>query len=275
MTAIVANNPFRLSGGTGGIENVERIRCGDRNAFVWLCRLHDFIPVAVAAHHELSALHVALRNHTSPGFVPGNSKRFVEEGFVRNYSLHLYTTRGRNDHFRVGIIDARREFVCSKAAEYHGVDCPQAGAREHCYSRLRDHRHVDDHAIAFTDTQARERSRKTGYPVAQFAVSERFADTSDRAVLDERWLIATALFNVKVEGVVTGVHFAANEPAIERLACCRRAPCPISCTSGLLPRLRPRNRQGLLMTGQTRPCRDPVPMQFSARIISWGGLYRS
>ena len=58
---------------------------------MWLCRLHDFIPVAVAAHHELSALHVALKNHTSPGFVPGNSKRFVEEGFVRNYSLHLYT----------------------------------------------------------------------------------------------------------------------------------------------------------------------------------------
>jgi len=239
MTAIVANNPFRLSGGTGGIENVERIRCGDRNAFVWLCRLHDFIPVAVAAHHELSALHVALKNHTSSGFVPGNSKRFVEEGFVRNYSLHLYTTRGRNDHFRVGIIDARREFVCSKAAEYHGVDCPQAGAREHCYSRLRDHRHVDDHAIAFTDTQARERSRKTGYPVAHFAVSERFADTSDRAVLDERGLIATALFNVKVEGVVTGVHFAANEPAIERLAAVveHLVPflVPVDCFRGFAP----------------------------------------
>ena len=99
MTAIVANNPFRLSGGTGGIENVERIRCGDRNAFVWLCRLHDFIPVAVAAHHELSALHVALKNHTSPWFVPGNSKRFVEEGFVRNYSLHLYTTRAETITF--------------------------------------------------------------------------------------------------------------------------------------------------------------------------------
>src|SRR2546425_161571 len=142
MTAIVANNPFRLSGGTGGIENVERIRCGDRNAFVGLCRLQD-------------------------------------------------------------------------------------------------HRHVDDHAIAFTDTQARERSRKTGYPVAQFAVSERFADTSDRAVLDERWLIATALFNVKVEGVVTGVHFAANEPAIERLAAVveHLVPflVPVDCFRGFAP----------------------------------------
>lgn len=130
-------------------------------------------------------------------------------------------------------------FVCSKAAEYHGVDCPQAGAREHCYSRLRDHRHVDDHAIAFTDTQARERSRKTGYPVAQFAVSERFADTSDRAVLDERGLIATALFNVKVEGVVTGVHFAANEPAIERLAAVveHLVPflVPVDCFRGFAP----------------------------------------
>ncbi len=149
-------------------------------------------------------------------------------------------------------------FVCSKAAEYHGVDCPQAGAREHCYSRLRDHRHVDDHAIAFTDTQARERSRKTGYPVAQFAVSERFADTSDRAVLDERGLIATALFNVKVEGVVTGVHFAANEPAIERLAA-----------------VVDQKPAGSFNDRSNAACRDPVPMQFSARIIAWGGLYRS
>src|SRR5207244_4984307 len=106
MTAIVANNPFRLSGGTGGIENVERIRCGERNAFVWLCRLHDFIPVAVAAHHELSALHVALKNHTSPGFVPGNSKRFVEEGLVRNYSLDLYTTRA--DTITFGLASSMR-----------------------------------------------------------------------------------------------------------------------------------------------------------------------
>jgi hypothetical protein len=35
-----------------------------------------------------------------------------------------------------------------------------ANGLTHCHSRLGDHRHVDDHAIAFADTQARQRSRK-------------------------------------------------------------------------------------------------------------------
>ena len=52
-------------------------------------------------------------------------------------------------------------------------------------------------------------------------------------------MIATALFNVKVEGVVTGVHFAANEPAIERLAAVveHLVPflVPVDCFRGFAP----------------------------------------
>ena len=107
MTAVVANNPFRLPGGTGGIEDVERIGCGHRNALVWPCRLSDFIPVAVAAHHKFGAFHLALKDDTSLRFVPGDSNGFVEERFVGSYSLHLHTARGGNDHFRLGIVDTR------------------------------------------------------------------------------------------------------------------------------------------------------------------------
>src|SRR5439155_24717477 len=72
MTAVIANNSFRLPGGARGIENVEGMRCGHRNALVWLRRLHDFIPVAVAACREFGALHLALKDDAALRFVPGD-----------------------------------------------------------------------------------------------------------------------------------------------------------------------------------------------------------
>jgi hypothetical protein len=86
---------------------------------VWLCRLHDFIPVEVAACHEFGALHFSLENYTTLRFVFCDSERLVEEGFVRNYSLHLHTARGGNDYFGLCIVEARRQFVCGEAAEDH------------------------------------------------------------------------------------------------------------------------------------------------------------
>ena len=111
MTAVVAYYPFRLPSGAGRIEYVEGISSGHRNAVVWLCRLHHFIPVTVEAGHQFGALHRALKNDALFGFVTGDSNRFVEEGLVRNDSLAFQTARGRNHHLRLGVVDARRQFV--------------------------------------------------------------------------------------------------------------------------------------------------------------------
>jgi hypothetical protein len=78
-------------------------------------------------------------------------------------------------------------------------------------------------------------------------------------------LIATALFNVEVEGVVTGVDFAAAEPAIKRLS---------AFVEHLLPRLvpvecSPQKPAGSFKDRSNAACRAPVPMRFSGRIISW------
>src|SRR5207249_9216548 len=48
---------------------------------------------------------------------------------------------------------------------------------------------------------------------------------------------------------------------------CRRVPFPTSCTSGLLPLPRPRNRQDLLTTGQTRSAELRFSYCPPARII--------
>ena len=90
MPAVVTNHALRLPGGAGGIQDVEGIRGGHWNALMWLCRICDFIPVAVAVRHECRALHLTLKNYTPVRFVPGDSKRVVEERFVGDYSVYLH-----------------------------------------------------------------------------------------------------------------------------------------------------------------------------------------
>ena len=218
VAAVVANHAFRLPGRAGRIQDVQRIACSYRDALVWGCRFQDFIPVAVAPRHEFGTLHLALENDTSLGFVSGDAKRFVEEGFIWNDSLEFHSTRGGNDHFRLGVVDTRSQFVRGKASENHGVDRPQAGTGKHGHDRLGDHRHVHDDAIALADAQVRERSGEAGYLIAQFAIGKRFRGIGNGTIVNQCGLLATAFFNVEVEGVIAGVHFAAGEPAIERLA---------------------------------------------------------
>src|SRR5262249_23330396 len=78
MTTVVTNDAFRLPGSAGGVENVERVRRGHWNAFVWLCRRHDFVPVAVAAWQEFRPPDLALQDDTCLRFVPSNSNRIIK-----------------------------------------------------------------------------------------------------------------------------------------------------------------------------------------------------
>ncbi len=51
------------------------------------------------------------------------------------------------------IVDARRQLLSRETAEHDGVDRADAGAGEHGEDGLRDHRHVDDDAVALADAE--------------------------------------------------------------------------------------------------------------------------
>ena len=77
------------------------------------------------------------------------------------------------------------------------------------------HWHVNDDTVALGNTQTGQRSRKPGDSVAQFAVSECLDSVGDGAVVNKCQLVVTAPLHVQVQGVVTRVHLAADEPSIK------------------------------------------------------------
>jgi hypothetical protein len=78
----------------------------------------------------------------------------------------------RSDDFRLGVVDPAREFVRREAAEDDGMDRPEARAREHRDDGFRDHRHVDDHSVAASDSLRNQGPCESCDVVAQLAIGE-------------------------------------------------------------------------------------------------------
>ena len=141
------------------------------------------------------------------------------------------------------MLDAICQLGRGKAAEDDGMDRSDARARKHRHDRFRNHRHVDDHAVAVLDSLLEQRTRKSRNLVAQLAISEGLRRASDGGVVDERNLVGTPALDVSIKSVVAGVQAAAAEPAIHR--CLRvvehQLPGfhPIDCRSSLGPELFP------------------------------------
>ena len=87
----------------------------------------------------------------------------------------------------------------------HGAD---AGAGEHGDGGFRDHRHVDDHAVALADAVVAQHRSKRHHFVAQLAIGEAPDLAENRAVVDQRDLVGAAAFDMAVEAVVGGIASA-------------------------------------------------------------------
>ncbi len=87
----------------------------------------------------------------SLGLVLDELDRRVEQRLVGDEAPRLDPARGRDDQLRGRVLDAAGQLVRGEPAEDHRVDRPDAGAGEHGDRRLRDHRHVDDDAVAAPD----------------------------------------------------------------------------------------------------------------------------
>ena len=85
----------------------------------------------------------------------------------------------------------------------HGA---QSGAGQHSDDGFRDHRHVDDHAIALVDTVGGKSARKTGDFIKQFRVADLALGIRYRAVVDDRCLITASALDMAINSVVTGVQ---------------------------------------------------------------------
>ena len=109
------------------------------------------------------------------------------------------------------VLDALR----AEAAEHHAVHRADARARQHGDGRLRNHRHVDEHAVAGLDALCLEHIGE----LAHFHVKLRIGQAARVAGLafpEDRHLVLAAVREVAVHAVLAHVYFGADEPFRER-----------------------------------------------------------
>ncbi len=142
----------------------------------------------------------------------GEFDGLVEQWLVLD-DLGALDAAGRRHHdLRLGVVDSHGELTGGEAPEHDGVDGAEPGAGEHRHHRLRDHRHVDDDAIALGDAASCQHPCESGNLIAKLLVGVRPDGAGYRAVVDERGLVTSASVDVAIEGVVRGVELAADEP---------------------------------------------------------------
>ncbi len=216
VTAVVADDPLRLTRGARRVEDVERIGRGDRNAIGRLGLTHDADPVEVTLGIELRLQLRALQHDAVPWLVLGLFDRAVQQRLVVDQPSRLDPARGRDDHRRPRVVDPPGELVGGKAPEHDRMHRADPSAGEHRDRRLGDHRHVDDHAVAVLDAGGPQCSGELRDLIAQLAIGVPPDRVGHRRVVDQRRLIGAATGHVAIERVVTRVQLAACEPAVER-----------------------------------------------------------
>ncbi len=148
----------------------------------------------------------------------GKGDGLVEQWLVRHEAGRLDATACRDDHFGRRIVDSDSKFFTRETAEYDRMDRPDPRAGQHRHDGLGHHRHVNDDPVTALDAKPAQHPGKAGHQVEQFFIGDLALVLSDRAVVDNRGLRRAPGADVPIDGVVTGVHYAVGEPAIERRA---------------------------------------------------------
>ena len=152
VAAVVADDPLRLAGRAGRVEDVERVGGLDGDACRRLGAGERVLPVEIATGIELASSIGRCRTMQRSGFDSTIVDRRVEKRLVGDDAPGLDPARGGDDDLRLRVLDPARELVRGEAAEDDGMDRADARAREHRDDRFRDHRHVDDHPVAALDS---------------------------------------------------------------------------------------------------------------------------
>jgi hypothetical protein len=97
------------------------------------------------------------------------ANRLVDQVLVGDRLAAAHPGVGRHHHLGLGVVDARREARCGKAAEHHRVHRADARAGQHGEGGFGDHRHVDEHPVAATDALRQENRREAVHLAMQLA----------------------------------------------------------------------------------------------------------
>ena len=221
MAPVVTDDALGQAGGAGGVEDVERVGGGDRHGVGRGDIDDDVVPVAPRGSRGLGKRFVreliVPRGHDDrTRGVLGQLERLGDHREVRHLAGRLDAAMAGDDDLGPGVVDADGQLGCGESAKDDGVDGSEAGAGEHGDRGAGDHRHVDDHAVAFADALGCQRSGERGDLLLELGVGDRLLDAGDGRVVDKGRLVTAAGGDVPVDGVEAGVQLPVGEPVVER-----------------------------------------------------------
>ena len=155
----------------------------------------------------------ALQDHAGVGLVRGEFDGAVQERLIGDDARALDAAARGQDHLGFRVVDAGGELFRGEAAEHHRMDGADARAGQHGEHRLRDHRHVDDDAVALGDAEVAQHRAEQLHLGEHAAVGEGLDGVGDRRIVDQRHLVVAPVGDVAVEAVVAGVAGGALVPA--------------------------------------------------------------
>ena len=216
MPAIIADDTFGFSRRAGGVEDIERVGGGYRDAIglmaIGLGLAHQGLPLNVTSGRELGGFLRALKNNHGFGLMLRDLDRLIDQRFIMNHATRLDAAGGGEDQFGFAIVKTGCEFPRGKATKDNRVNRTNPRTRQHGEQRLGDHRHIDDDAVAFLNTEILQHGGEGCDLIAEFAIGDFALRARDRAVVNNRRAVGMG-FGMAINRIIAGVYHAIGKPA--------------------------------------------------------------
>ncbi len=209
------HDALRFSGRPAGIQDEKGILGIQRGCIASVGRgVHQLLPPVVAASLHLDR---GSGSTAHDGMFYGGA---VFEGLIHVFfegkrgSLAVSAV-GRNDESRLGIVDPVLECLGREAPENDAVRGPDPGAGQHRNRKLRDHRHVDRHAVPRDQPEGFQDICKPAHLAVQLLKGQG-AGVARLALPDDGCLVLSPGGKVSIQAVIGNVRLSPDEPLGER-----------------------------------------------------------
>ncbi|WDT70176.1 MAG: hypothetical protein MPW17_15625 [Candidatus Manganitrophus sp.] len=205
------DDPLRLAGRPAGVENEEgMLRVERLGAALIGGGFHQIMPpkIAIGLHLDRG---VGPPDDNDPLDPRGFLQRLVDLFFQGDDLPFSVAAVGRHDQPGFGIVDPVPQGGGRKAAENNRMGGADPGAGEHGDRQLRDHRHVDRHAISFDDPLSFQDIGELANLPMEILVGQD-ARVARLPFPDDRRLVFPPALQVTVEAIVGDIDLAADKP---------------------------------------------------------------
>ncbi len=162
----------------------------------------DHIDLAAAVADHDNVLHIKVRL----------LQRLVHISFQLNGAAAANAVVSRDHHMAVAVTNTPGKGIGGKAAKNHGMNGADAGTGQHGKGRLRNHRHINGHPVAFFDPMVFQHIGKTADFLIQLAIGDAAASAKVIALKNKGDLVGP-MRQMPVYAVDTDIQRAVFIPA--------------------------------------------------------------